>query len=168
MLFSLYFYILLYSIKYWFYFVLVQQISMIPFSGLSRFSRHFGSDGPSPLNRTPLYFWRAWQRLPLCSSPSRQCQRFRKWSRFIFQHNIERGIYLYPKSLGKSHLKGYYKENNQWTTKGRSHFTVIHPYLHLQARPWPATTRIPEFTRIPQNRATTIFSGIRVGICTFE
>ena len=24
---------------------------MIPFSGLSRFSGHFGSDGPSPLNR---------------------------------------------------------------------------------------------------------------------
>ena len=30
----------------------------------------------------------------------------------------------------------------------------------------PVTTRIPEFTRIPENRATTIFSGIRVGICT--
>ena len=30
----------------------------------------------------------------------------------------------------------------------------------------PATTRIPEFTRIPENRATTIFSGIRVGICS--
>ena len=29
----------------------------------------------------------------------------------------------------------------------------------------PATTRIPEFTRIPENRATTIFSGVRVGIC---
>ena len=28
-----------------------------------------------------------------------------------------------------------------------------------------ATTRIPEFTRIPENRATTIFSGVRVGIC---
>ena len=28
-----------------------------------------------------------------------------------------------------------------------------------------AITRIPEFTRIPENRATTIFSGIRVGIC---
>ena len=24
---------------------------MIPFSGLSRFSGHFGGDGPSPLNR---------------------------------------------------------------------------------------------------------------------
>ena len=30
----------------------------------------------------------------------------------------------------------------------------------------PATTRIPELTRIPENGATTIFSGIRVGICT--
>ena len=26
-------------------------MSMIPFSGLSRFSGHFGCDGPSPLNR---------------------------------------------------------------------------------------------------------------------
>ena len=30
----------------------------------------------------------------------------------------------------------------------------------------PATTIIPELTRIPENRATTIFSGIRVGVCT--
>ena len=30
----------------------------------------------------------------------------------------------------------------------------------------PASTRIPEFTLIPENSATTIFSGIRVGICT--
>ena len=30
----------------------------------------------------------------------------------------------------------------------------------------PATTKIPEFTRTPENKATTIFSGIRVGICT--
>ena len=29
----------------------VHQIGMIPFSGLSRFSGHFGGDGPSPLNR---------------------------------------------------------------------------------------------------------------------
>ena len=29
----------------------VHQIRMIPFSGLSRFSGHFGGDGPSPLNR---------------------------------------------------------------------------------------------------------------------
>ena len=29
----------------------------------------------------------------------------------------------------------------------------------------PATTTIPEFTRIPENDPTTIFSGIRVGIC---
>ena len=29
----------------------------------------------------------------------------------------------------------------------------------------PASTWIPEFTRTPENRATTIFSGIRVGIC---
>ena len=32
----------------------------------------------------------------------------------------------------------------------------------------PATTTIPEFTRIPENTATTIFSGIRVGICNFK
>ena len=30
----------------------------------------------------------------------------------------------------------------------------------------PASTSIPEFTTIPENSATTIFSGIRVGICT--
>ena len=29
----------------------VHQIEMIPFSGLSRFSGHFGGDRPSPLNR---------------------------------------------------------------------------------------------------------------------
>ena len=29
----------------------VHQIGTIPFSGLSRFSGHFGGDGPSPLNR---------------------------------------------------------------------------------------------------------------------
>ena len=29
----------------------VHQIGMIPFSGLSRFSGHFGADGQSPLNR---------------------------------------------------------------------------------------------------------------------
>ena len=29
----------------------VHQSGMIPFSGLSRFSGHFGGDGPSPLNR---------------------------------------------------------------------------------------------------------------------
>ena len=33
---------------------------MIPFSGLSRFSGHFGGDGPSPLNRdTTVYRWQA-------------------------------------------------------------------------------------------------------------
>ena len=33
---------------------------MILFSGLSRFSGHFGGDGPNPLNRdtTVLLFWR--------------------------------------------------------------------------------------------------------------
>ena len=32
---------------------------MIPFSGLSRFSGHFGGDGPSPLNRdTTVVSWR--------------------------------------------------------------------------------------------------------------
>ena len=34
----------------------VHQIGMIPFSGLSRFSGHFGGDGPSPLNRDTTVF----------------------------------------------------------------------------------------------------------------
>ena len=34
----------------------VHQSGMIPFSGLSRFSGHFGGDGPSPLNRDTTVF----------------------------------------------------------------------------------------------------------------
>ena len=41
--------------------------------------------------------------------------------------------------------------------------SAMHSYLLVS--PMPATTRIPEFTRIPEKRATMIFSGIPVGIC---
>ena len=41
----------------------------------------------------------------------------------------------------------------------------MHMHTYLLMSTMPATTRIPEFTRIPEKRATTIFSGVWVGIC---
>ena len=51
-----------------------------------------------------------------------------------------------------------------------SHF-LLFQYKAIAIEPWDKfnittdSTWIPEFTIIPENSATTIFSGIRVGIC---
>ena len=51
--------------------------------------------------------------------------------------------------------------------KTRPRINSLTTYLLTIVSSILATTGIPEFTRIPENRATTIFSGIRVGICIF-
>ena len=55
------------------------------------------------------------------------------------------------------------KEPAEYSCLPKSQILFIAVYFQVCSL--PVTTRIPEFTRIPENKATTIFSGIRVGIC---